>query len=448
VSLKVRLTLTSFVLFLVTLAVAGWFVLGQHRDSTIDALDEGLVTRLDDLVSLAEQNATPEGFGISQAEDTLAMVVAPNGAVKLTTDRFGNPQEILALVAPDIGPQTVALSTFRETKGTGQMRVLVSQSLAGQIGITGQSVDSVDDSVTDLRTTLLVVGPILAIIGALVTGLVVRRALVPMEAMRREAAHISLSDLDRRIPVRAGNDELATLADTLNDMLARLEDSADTQRQLIADVAHELRSPLTGLVTQLEVDLMHPDQADWPATVTEALDEGRRLQSLIDNVLLLAHLDQNEAELTHELVDLDDIVHTTVDRIAAMSPVEFDRSAVGAGVVRGNPDQLHRCIQNVVDNAVRHATSRVTVSLVENDNIVTLAITDDGPGIAAEQRERVFERFYRVAGARDRSTGGTGLGLAIVRELVTAHHGTITADPAQPSGLTMTIRLAAANTDA
>ncbi len=457
-SLKVRLTLISFGLFTVTLAAAGWFVIEQHRLSSLDAIDASIDARLEDLIALEVQGANPEELGVGVDEDTLAIIIGPDGLVETSTDVTGDPAEILAKAEPDTGPQTISLTSFEETRGTDRFRVILSRGPDGQVGIAGQSLRSIDVSVSDLRASLLVVGLLLAVAAAAVTAAVVGRALRPVEVMRQEAADISLNELHRRLPVSERNDELGRLGQTLNDMLERLDHSAATQQQLVADIAHELRSPLTGIATQLEVSLAHVDRSDWPETAADALAEARRLEDLIANMLLLARLD-NDAEsgiggagepggaanrpgqAGHRLVDLDEIVHEAVDRAIITGGIEVDRSEVGAGLVRGDSDQLRRCVQNLLDNAMRYASSTVTVGLSEGVAGVTLVVADDGPGIPAADRTRVFERFYRVSEARERTSGGTGLGLAIVRELVDLHHGSVTATAAEPSGTIMTVTL-------
>lgn len=446
-TLRNRLALVSLVVSSAILVVAGWFVLREQRFAALDNLDDSLSVRLDDLASLDEQDSIPLGYGISDAEDTLAMVIAPDGSVVLTTDSFGDPTELLNAIDITQLPTTVELTTFEETRRTDRMRLDATRTRDGSTIVVGQSLHGVDDTVAGLRSTLLTVGPFLAIAAALLTRVLVGRALAPVDTMRAEADEISLTDLHRRIPTRSSADELDALAESLNAMLARLETSADSQRRLVADIAHELRSPLTALVTQLEVDITHPDTANWPATAAESLDEGRRLQALVDNLLLLARLDANESPVVTDLVDLDELVHDTVRRVERGHDITIDRTNVAAGVVRGDPDQLQRCIQNVVDNALRYADARVAIALAEHDDVVELSVTDDGPGIPEAARARVFERFYRVDNARDRDSGGSGIGLSIVNELVEMHGGTVVAVPADPTGTSIVMRFPSADAD-
>lgn len=439
-SVKLRLTLAALALFVVTFMLAGWFVLGQHRDAGENALEMNLFTRIGDVAALEQQSLTPNGPDGATITDSLAIILSPAGVVRHTTDVSGDAREILDLVELDAGPTTVQLSSFRQTEGTHRFHVLVSEISEGHVVIVGQSLVSVDSSVASLRRSLLLVGSLLALVATAITASLVNYVLAPVEAIGRQAAEIGLRDLDRRLPTSGRSDEFESLSLILNDMLSRLERSSQTQQQLVADMAHELRSPLTAIAIQLGVDLSHPDYADWPTTATSALGEALRLQRLIDNLLLLARLDNGVEHRAMQLVDLDEIVHSTVDRLATTG-IRIDRSGVGAGLVRGDPIQLQRCVQNLLDNATRYATSKVMITLSENATTTALEIADDGPGISAADRERIFERFYRVDAGRSRDSGGSGLGLAIVSELVTANGGTVEATPVEPTGISITVYL-------
>lgn len=439
-SLKARLAAIFFVGLLLILFVAGGFILREQEHSLLHAIDTSLDTRADDIVALLEQDTAPAFLGINRDEDTVAVVLDVAGDLITSTDQFGDPEELRAAVGPptDRG-RVVALPSFLETRGVERMRAVHLIGPNGESVFVAQSLERLDQSVADLRADLLVVGLSLAVAAGVLCWFVVWRALRPVDVIVGQASEIRLASLDRRLPEPKRNDEIGELTTTLNAMLARLEASADQQRQLVADVAHELRSPLTGIATQLEVDLTHPEQADWPTTASEALDEARRLQRLINDLLLLAQLENDDRLEEHRLVDLDDIVLTTIARLAPTTRTPIDHSAVSAGLVRGNPGQLERCVQNLLDNAIRHAGSRVVVALVEDDDAVVLTVSDDGSGVPPDQVEKIFQRFYRVQDARDRDSGGTGLGLAIARETVEAHRGTISVAGGQ--GATFVVRL-------
>ena len=277
-----------------------------------------------------------------------------------------------------------------------------------------------------VRIAVVIGGVAATTASAALSLVVVGSALRPVEALRRGAAEISGSQESRRLPEPGTDDEIGRLATTLNDMLARLEASATRQRSFVADAAHELRSPLVNL-TGLEVALRHPQDADWRATTADVLADVARMSRLVDDLLLLARLDEGpHADRTLTTVDLHEIASAAVGRqhvtVAGDSPAP----------VRGDADALGRIVANLVDNAVRHARSHVCVETTSTAACTVLTVTDDGPGIAAEDRERAFERFARLDEGRGREDGGSGLGLAIVRDLVRAHDGTVEITDANP----------------
>jgi signal transduction histidine kinase len=229
----------------------------------------------------------------------------------------------------------------------------------------------------------------------------------------------------------------------MNGMLRRLERATERQRRFIADASHELRSPLTGIRAQLEVDLAHPEQADRRSTDRGVLDETIRMQRLVDDLLLLARADNDTLVAQHRGVDLDDIVLTEAHRISTHASHQLDTAAVAAGRIDGDPDQLAQLVRNLLDNAARYATNRITIAVTDSIGYVVLTVTDDGPGIPEADRARVFERFTRLDSARARDHGGTGLGLAIANEIAKTHHATITIDDNHP-GARFTVTFPAA----
>jgi signal transduction histidine kinase len=212
-------------------------------------------------------------------------------------------------------------------------------------------------------------------------------------------------------------------------MLDRLETSRRQQRAFVADAAHELRSPLASMRTQLEVAQRLGPKADLPATLDDLLIDTERLSRLVDDLLLLARADDAGTRAhRREHVDLAALVEDLLARYAEgrVAPTLVADSPVWT---EGDPDQLRRIVANLLDNAVRHAACNV---LVEVRSPATVVVVDDGAGIPEADRERVFDRFTRLDDARDRDSGGTGLGLAIVRELVRLHGGRVTLSDASP----------------
>jgi signal transduction histidine kinase len=212
------------------------------------------------------------------------------------------------------------------------------------------------------------------------------------------------------------------------------------QRRFVSDAAHELRSPVASIRTHAEVASAHPETTDVRDLAAIVGKEGVRLHDLVDDLLLLARSDEGASGAVRDEVDLDDIVLAEAARLRATTDVQVDTASVGAGRVRGDARHLERSVRNLSDNAAAHAGGRVSFSLAELDGHVTLRVDDDGPGIPADARERVFDRFERLDDARDRGSGGSGLGLAIVREVVRAHGGEITLGESPLGGLRAEVR--------
>ncbi|MFD0024219.1 sensor histidine kinase [Streptomyces sp. NPDC058382] len=278
-------------------------------------------------------------------------------------------------------------------------------------------------AVASVRGAMLTGLPVVLLVVAGVTWLVTRRALRPVEGIRREMAAITASeDLGRRVPEPGSRDEIARLARTTNETLTALEASVDRQRRFVADASHELRSPIASLRTQLEVGAAHPELLDVPGAVADTV----RLQALAADLLLLARLDAGERPGRARL-DLGALVHEEVSqRTGDRIPVTVAVPEAGGFEVTGSRGQLARVIGNLLDNAERHAAGSVSVAVRAEAGGVVVAVTDDGAGVPEPERERIFERFVRLDDARARDEGGAGLGLAIARDVATRHGGRLT----------------------
>jgi signal transduction histidine kinase len=297
----------------------------------------------------------------------------------------------------------------------------------------GGSLEQVEESTASLLVLLRFGIPLVLLGVAAGTWMLVGRALAPVESIRAEVAEISGHETGRRVPEPSTLDEIGRLARTMNEMLARIDEAQDRQRRFVADASHELRSPLATMRTQLEVDETHPETAAWETTSKDLHAEIVRMQRLVDELLFLARSDASRLAQRRP-VDLDDIVLDEVRRARASSPVTIDSSAVSAGQVSGDHDQLRRVVRNLLDNALEHARCAVAIRLGEDGERVTLVVDDDGEGIPVESREQVFERFVRLDGARTPGRGGIGLGLAITRAIVEAHGGAIAAEDGSALG--------------
>jgi signal transduction histidine kinase len=278
---------------------------------------------------------------------------------------------------------------------------------------------------TTVVTQLLFIGlPVLLVVVALTNWFAVGRALAPVEAIRREVDAISAAQLHRRVPQPKTDDEIGRLAATMNRMLARLESARNSQRRFVSDASHELRAPITTIRQHAEVALAHPDRVTAHELADVVLAEQQRMQRLVEDLLLLARADER-VPLSRAPVDLDDLAFEEGRRLRSTTSVAVDTSGVGAAQIQGDADALRRVLRNLGENAARHASNRVAISLETRGSDVVLTVDDDGPGIPESERDRVLQRFVRLDEARSRDDGGSGLGLSIVDEVVRAHGGAI-----------------------
>ncbi|WP_244253288.1 ATP-binding protein [Micromonospora antibiotica] len=500
-------------------------------------VDEEAFRTADAVARLAGENALPDPLPVAGGQLRVQVVDSAGRirAASIDADR------LVPMVRPD------------QLTGTGRQRTVVPGQRLGWEGpvrvvavpaqsagepltvLVGRSTVDIRHATQAARTVLLVAFPLLVGLLAVVAWRVVGATLRPVEALRSGAAEITGRDAADRLPVPASQDEIHRLAVTLNDMLDRLEAARARQRSFLADAAHELRSPLTNMRTELEVAQRLGDRTDWPVVATDLLADTERLGRLVDDLLLLARLDEQPTpgaghareagpvELGGLLAEVaarwpgpppvpateppdgddpstppgagassvpSDVVSRCVPAGVGVPPVPSgggDPSAPpGVGVppvpsgggsasvlsgggsatvppgvgdpsgppvvlvaaasgpawTVGVPDELRRVLGNLVDNAVRHARTRVVLAVESTTDgayhLVT--VTDDGPGIPVADRDRVFRRFTRLDEGRARDAGGAGLGLAIVRELVRRGGGTVDLTDAKP-GLTVRLHL-------
>jgi signal transduction histidine kinase len=326
--------------------------------------------------------------------------------------------------------------------------------------IAASSLNDVQQSVDALARSLQVALPVLILLIAASSWLMTGRALRPVEAITSRVEDITGSTLHERVPVPAARDEVAHLAVTMNAMLERLESSASRQRQFVSDASHELRSPVSSIRTEIEVAMLHPDQADWAEVARNVLAEDERLEQIVGDLLLLARLDEQPAADRRggadamavpaaDDVDLDDVVRAEARRARRLA---VDAAQVHHVRVTGRPEELRRLVGHLLDNAARHGERSVAVSLHLIDSPsgpqALLAVDDDGPGVPVDQRGAIFERFGRLEEGRSRDRGGAGLGLAVVRRIVERQHGAVRVSDSTLGGARFEVELPAVALDA
>lgn len=416
-SLRVRLMAVGVTGVALALAL-GSLVLYAVLTVTVNrTLDDGAFASARTVGAMVNDNTIPDPLPVSGSQ--VVQVVDGSGAVvsaSVNADRLTpllRPREL----ARALGGERVSIPAARAGMA-GTLRVIAVRAgppSAARAVIVAVPVSVIEQSQRVLHNTLLLAYPPLVAIMALIAWRVIGSTLRPVETLRSGAARISGSDQDERLAVPASADEIRALALTLNDMLDRLAASRGRQRAFVADAAHELRSPLASMRTQLEVAQHLGEGGDLAA---DLLADVIRLSTLVEDLLLLARSGTGATEPpVRESLDVRALLVATADRYAGSRvPVSVaDGHPVYASV---NPGELLRVLANLVDNAVRHASSGVVLSVLVEAGQAVLTVADDGPGIPADERSRVFERFARLDDARDRDAGGTGLGLAIVRELL------------------------------
>jgi signal transduction histidine kinase len=415
-SVRWRLTLIATLAFAIAISAAAFGLVRVVHNHLGDAIKSSTQRQLDDAAADLQSRAGPPDQQLPGARAELG---ADNN-VTLYISGYGHP------------PQG---AIFEAKRRVGDVVLVAQESLA--------EVDSTTDTLTSL---MLIVVPILIALVALAAWYFTGRALKPVEAIRAEAEAITGSTMHRRVPEPDTDDEVGRLARTMNAMLGRLEESSQQQRRFVSDASHELRSPLASIRTNLEVALRRSNTADWPAVASRVLAEDERMEDTVSELLDLARLDEAPGGTPVSSlpeVDLDELVH---DETVRAHRVLLNTTRVSAGRVHGRREQLTRVVRNLLDNADRHAQTMVAIEL-HNDSdtgIVELVVDDDGPGIAPEDRERVFDRFTRLDDGRARDAGGLGLGLSMVKAIVEQHDGTVTIGDAPLGGARITVALPAA----
>ena len=423
-SVRTRVTAAATLLVGLLLVVGVLLFYQVVRETVMNGLHDrgGLV--MTDLVTIV-QETDPRGILHVQDPDfTLLQVVDGQGGVLASSESLSGRGP---LAVPE--PKVPGRPEYRTVWVRGKADVyLVSERVNTREGVRILYAGAAINEFTRYKgafISLLVAMALIATAGVgWIVSLSVRRALRPVRVMSAQLAEITGGESDRRVTVPGPNDEVSDLAESVNVTLDRLAEVLGRQRAFVADVTHELRSPLTGLRAQLEVALEHPEDEDWPAVARAALGDADRLQGIVSDLLILARLGAG-VHVDRERVDLGELARAEASRRARRVPVEVHAAA---GVtVRATPHHLARVLTNLLDNAERHAASRVWVTVAEDGPDAVLEVRDDGSGIAPEDRERIFWRFQRLPEGRARDAAGTGLGLTISRDIARAHGGTLVA---------------------
>ena len=427
-SLRARLTLIATALFSLAVITGVVLVLTVQRYALTRVLDQSASKAARDVAQQLRGGQRPAdpivpssaGIAAVQVVDDDNAVIAASAGRAAIGGSFVSNENLEAIRAG--ARLTVSPPTFSD-----RLRVL-GRKVGSRTVLVYTELNRVDDSVRILTRAALIGGPLAVLLMATATYGAVTLSLRPVAALRHGAADITAAGLARqRLPVPGAQDEIHRLAITLNAMLDRIDSATSRQRTFVGDAAHELRSPLASLRVQLEVAQRLGPTADWDGVIDDVLVDVDRLDRLVEDLLTLARLDESGSVGRREPVALDELAGSvTGGYVHARVPVRINATPV---TLAGDPDALRRVVINLVDNAVRYAAHEVLVTVapttVEGQPRALLTVEDDGPGIPAAERSKVFDRFYRVQESRSRASGGTGLGLSIVRDIVRNHDGRV-----------------------
>ena len=411
--MRFRIVVSAAFVVAVGLIMTSAFLVSVVRRDLVRSVETALVREADEIETLLDDEAAVVIMLAARTEDNfLAQLQRGDERIASTANLEDLPPLDTSALQSGVGDLDLPIDD-------APFRVMVRE-VDGYTITVARSLDE-GDSIAVLTSALVIAVPLLTLALAAFVWFLVGRTLRPVEEIRAEVSALQgTGDLHRRMPVPSTRDEIARLATTMNEMLERVEGSGAQQRAFVGDASHELRIPLTRIRTQLEVEMK--DGLD-PAAAAALHKEVLGLQDLVEDLLYLAQHDAQRDIGRRTRLDLDEIVRTEA--------VSFSNDQVHIAlnlepvIVVGDEKQLGRVFRNLTDNAQRHARSRVEISLRADNGAAVVTVEDDGPGIPAYQRERVFERFARLDHARSSDSGGTGLGLAIVKSIAQSHGGSV-----------------------
>lgn len=416
VPIRVRLTLGFAGAMAVVLAAIGIFVYQRVANELLGTVDQTLLGQVDEIRTGNVDTDTGSG-------PTLAQSFSPRGEL-----RRSQPPHLPPLVGHRVVVRAFAGGRVWLDEPirhhTGRWRVLVAALPSGQgVAVLARSLDSRDESLDHLRHELLLFLPLALLAASLGGYALTARALRPVELLRRQAGAVKAGE-PSRLPVPPARDEVSRLAQTLNEMLDRLQAAVEHERRFVADASHELRTPLALLRTELDLALRRPrSREELERALRSAADDAQRLSRLADDLLLIARADQGPLPIRREVVAAKDLLVDAASRFENRANSLGRELRVAETELRVDADPLRvaQALVNLVDNALTHGSGTIELEAVERDGLVELHVGDAGPGFPPGFQARAFDRFSRADEAR--SGGGSGLGLSIVEVVAHAHDG-------------------------
>ena len=437
--IRIRLTAAFTAVMALVLLAVGTLTVAHTKESLDAAITESLSNQLANLRPMA---ATTDPLLAGGNPDTAQQIIAPDGHVLAATPNLAGQSALSTSELDSARRGQLVADHSRLGNLEGPVRVAAGPAPGGRIVVAAQSLADRDAAVTDLRNELATGFPIVLLAAALGAYLLAAAALRPVERMRARAAGISTTDVHARLPVPPARDEIHHLGTTFNELLQRLQDALERERQFVSDAGHELRTPLSLLTTELELALRRPrSNPELIAAMHSALDETTRLSRLARDLLTVADTGTSPELPT---IDLRTQLLAIGERYRHSLGGQLDIDCPAGQYVRVDRDDLDRIISNLIDNATQHGAPPITIHVQSiSAGNVEIRVADQGPGFPDSFLPRAFDRFSRADTAR--TTGGTGLGLAIVDTLTQRNHGSVTAHNHPAGGAEITVLLPAPN---
>jgi heavy metal sensor kinase len=434
-----RLTLWSGVLLVVAMALFSGSLYVFLRQQLYASLDEQLLEQAEHLLATVKVEdgrpvLEPTTANSADGEYLLRLLDADSRTMDDSGGLLAGVPVERDVVASVLAGET-SYSTLLE-EGDETIRIfsvpIRSEEDDAVVGVLqiGLDRDEIDEPLAGLLRAVALAGPFTLIFSAVGGYLLAGRVLAPVTTITGLAERIGPRDLDTRLNLDLPNDELGRLAQTFDDMLARMDDAFERQRRFTGDAAHELRTPLSMMRSQVDLALARPRSAAMYQEALQRLDgDVDRMSSLVSTLLTLARADAGQLVLDRAPFDLADTIELVLEQytpIAAEAGITLQGELETAPLV-ADEDLLVQVLVNLIDNALAHTSARgeVTVGCELDDGRIRFWVSDTGEGIAPEHQDRVFDRFYRVDAGRSRERGGTGLGLPICRAIVEALGGII-----------------------
>jgi signal transduction histidine kinase len=424
--IRLRLTLPFALVMAIVLAATGFFIYRRVGNTLLATVDQGLRGQAAEAVHRAGH-----GLGVldrdSPGGPSVGELIGADGRV-LDSKPANLPPLLTGTALQEVLAGSTRLRSGRIPGVGGDWRLISAPARTDgspAAVVIGSSLEPREETLHHLLREYLLGGPLALLIATMAGYTLAAAALRPVEAMRRRAASIGGSTPGSRLPTPRSRDEVSRLAETLNDMLGRLEAAFEHERRFVDDASHELRTPLSLLRTELELALRHPrSREELEQALRSAAEDAERLSRLAEDLLLFARFDQGRLPLRRETLDvrelLDDVAarHETRARGAGR---ELRVEAPDGLRLHGDAVRLEQAVGNLVENAFLYGAGEIVLSARLRDGRVELHVTDEGPGVPPDFLPRAFDRFSRADEARGR--GGTGLGLAIVGLIARAHDG-------------------------